>query len=228
MYSHIGSLPPPLHLVEHPMAAAPISWLLRVIHSGCHGGNKSFLLHQTDMLHSLLTWTRDSAVVCGGCLGVVSLGLLRMCSTAQPTSDQMRLVLFLASRAVTDPSRHGHPLSFSWDPGALHLPLPLAPGTPPPLRDKVRGGCHGEQKFSCLSLFPHHNVLQFCQCLVEWLGMVTAEPVLRQTCLGWQGNSQLLTDMIVCVPVTAGWFGVLKSTEEFQKSVIWTSVGHLL
>ncbi len=55
----------------------------------------------------------------------------------QPTPNQMKLVLFLASCAATDPISHGLPPFFSWDPEAIQLPVPLAPDAPPPLRDKV-------------------------------------------------------------------------------------------
>lgn len=160
----------------------PISWLVRVVHFACHGCPKNSLLHQTDLLHNLLTWTRDTATVCVFVCIIIYV-CMYVCIFLQPTCNQMKLVLFLASCAATDPITTGLPPPFSWGPEAIHIPPPLTPGTPPPLREKVRDG--RDSYMEILSFIPSlSHTLQLCQCLVEWLGVVTSDPLLRQTCLG--------------------------------------------
>ena len=87
---------------EHQLVAHPFLQLLSTVQCCCSPKHsKNTLLHQTDLLHSLATWTRTNMVSHNIYRATRNTSILCMyCVRFQLSPKQMRMVLLLAAVAV--------------------------------------------------------------------------------------------------------------------------------
>lgn len=154
--------------------------LLQTLHLCCSPRCKNSLVHQTELLHMLSSWTRDNKKI---------------------HVDQWRAVLLLAlTGSILTP-----PDSTLTPPDSTLTP----PDTATLTEDVLSLWLDICLTRLQLSRFPSSPSVtgKLIQCLLEWLGNTDCD-LIRATILGH--------------------FSALKSCEEYKKSMIWSTVAHLL